>query len=57
MILRCARHMRGGETGKPSIQEDLMVLILSHFARFWDIGRLLLGELIFLTGMTVGDGM
>lgn len=51
MVLRCARHLRKeqneGDLSKPSIQEDLLTLILSHFARYWDIGALLLGELLF----------
>ncbi|KAL5324784.1 hypothetical protein ACEPPN_005902 [Leptodophora sp. 'Broadleaf-Isolate-01'] len=50
MVLRCARHLRkeqnGGDLSKPSIQEDLLVLILSHFARYWDIGGILLGTLM-----------
>jgi hypothetical protein len=48
IVLPCAPHLRkeqnGGDLSKPSIQEDLFILILSHFARYWDIGRLLLGE-------------
>jgi hypothetical protein len=47
IMLRYARHLRkeqnGGEN-EPSIQEDLLILILSHFARYWNIGLLLLGQ-------------
>jgi hypothetical protein len=48
IMLRYARHLRkvenaGGDRGKPSIQEDLLVLILSKFAQYWNIGLLLLG--------------
>ncbi|CZR65129.1 uncharacterized protein PAC_15029 [Phialocephala subalpina] len=48
IMLRFARHLRkienaGGDPGKPSIKEDLLILILSKFARYWNIGLLLLG--------------
>jgi hypothetical protein len=47
IMLRYARHMRKEQSGgekEPSIQEDLLILILSHFARYWNIGLLLLGK-------------
>lgn len=48
IMLRFARHLRkvsnaGGDPSLPSIQEDLLILILSKFARYWNIGLLLLG--------------
>lgn len=48
IMLRFARHMRkeqnGGDLSQPSIQEDLLVLILKHFAHYWNIGVFLLGQ-------------
>lgn len=49
IMLRYARHLRkvenaGGDPGRPSIKEDLLILILSKFARYWNIGLLLLGK-------------
>lgn len=50
ILLRFARQMRreqnGGDVAEPSIQEDLLVLILRHFAHYWNIGIFLLGELV-----------
>jgi hypothetical protein len=46
IMLRFARHLRKEQNGRenePSIQEDLLILVLSHFARYWNIGLLLLG--------------
>lgn len=47
-MLRFARHMRGeqngGDTSQPSIQEDLLVLVLRHYGHYWNIGLCLLGE-------------
>jgi len=46
MNLRYARHLRKDD--KPhesSSKEDLLVLILKHFAVYWDIGSLLLDQL------------
>ena len=49
IMLRFARHMRkeqnGGDTSQPSIHEDMLVMILRHFAHYWNIGLFLLGEL------------
>lgn len=48
VLLRFARLMRreqnGGDLAQPSIQEDLLVLILRHFAHYWNIGIFLLGK-------------
>ncbi|OQU95212.1 Fungal Zn2-Cys6 binuclear cluster domain-containing protein [Cladophialophora immunda] len=42
MNLRFARHLRKDATHTFSIEEDLLILILKHFASNWDIGSLLL---------------
>ncbi|KAH7018785.1 hypothetical protein EDB80DRAFT_818696 [Ilyonectria destructans] len=47
IMLRFARHLRkvsnaGGDPPLPSIHEDILILILSKFARYWNIGLLLL---------------
>lgn len=48
LLLRFARQMRRdqseGDAAGPSIQEDLLVLILRHFAHYWNIGIFLLGQ-------------
>lgn len=49
IMLRYARHLRreqdqNGDQKEPSIQEDLIVLILGQFAIHWNIGFYLLGE-------------
>lgn len=48
IMLRFARHLRkvsnaGGDPSLPGIHEDILILILSKFARYWNIGLLLLG--------------
>jgi hypothetical protein len=48
IMLRYARHLRkiennGDDPGRPSVREELLILILSKFARYWNIGLLLLG--------------
>lgn len=52
IMLRYARHLRkeqnGGDLSQPSIQEDLLQLILGHFARYWNIGSFLLGKSLVL---------
>ncbi|KIM93631.1 hypothetical protein OIDMADRAFT_61277 [Oidiodendron maius Zn] len=46
IMLRYARHFRkdqnGGDLSQPSVQEDLLHLILGQFARYWNIGSFLL---------------
>jgi hypothetical protein len=49
IMLRYARRLRkdqnsGKDPLQPSIQEDLLILILSQFATYWNIGLLLLGQ-------------
>jgi hypothetical protein len=49
IVLRYARSLRkdqniARDASQPSIQEDLLILILSQFAAYWNIGLLLLGQ-------------
>jgi hypothetical protein len=49
MNLRLARLLRSdmqksGGPLQPSIQEELLTLVLVHFARHWNIGHIILGK-------------
>jgi hypothetical protein len=51
IILRYARHLRidrngNGDISQPSIQEDLIMLIIGHASRYWNLGLHLRGRLL-----------